>query len=236
MNGKRVVLPAAVGLGWITALGVPAEVRAEEPPKVQVPQPGVPEIVTLEGKYIRVAYNNEGYVILGYRLANSSVGEEWMLLEVGLALRQGVPSCTLTRDAVSIETPDGKTIPLATEDEYRRANLAALEARAKVQTDSINYFPPNARAGCRIGFFADLDQRAVGWDQFELSNQSGCLGRLFFQVPGGIQYGQHWLRVKFAQGVIKVPFRILTKEEDKLLQKNFKEIKKQVDEAFQKKD
>lgn len=236
MKGKRVVLLAAVGLASIGALGVPGDVRAGEPPKVQVPQPGVPEIMTLEGQYIRVAYNNEGYVILGYRVANDSVGEEWMLLEVGMTLRQGVPSYTLTRDAVSIETPDGKTIPLATEGEYRNASLAALQARAKVQRDTINYFPPNAHQACRLGFFADLDQRAVGWDQVELSNQLGCLGRLYFRVPGGIQYGQHWLAVKFAQGVIKVPFRILTKEEDKLLQKNFKDIKKQVDEAFRKKD
>ena len=236
MNGKRVVQLAAVVLASIGALAVPCDLRAEEPPKVQVPQPGVPEIVTLEGKYIRVAYNNEGYVILGYRLANSSVGEEWMLLEVGLALRQGVPSCTLTRDAVSLEVPDGKTIPLATEDEYRKANLAALDARAKVQSDKISYFPPNVHVACRIGFFADLDQRAVGWDQVELSNQSGCLGRLFFKVPGGIQYGQHWLNVKFAQGAIRVPFRILTKEEDKLLQKHFKSIKKQVDDAFRKEE
>ena len=236
MSGKRVVLLAAVGLASIGAFGVPGDVRAEEPPQVQVPQPGVPEIMTLEGKYIRIAYNNEGYVILGYRLANSLVGEEWMLLEVGMALREGVPSHTLTRDAVSIETPDGKTIPLATEDEYRKANLEALVARTKVQSDKINYFPPNAHQGCRIGFFADLDQRAVGWDQFELTNQSGCLGRLFFQVPGGIHYGQHWLNVKFAQTLIRVPFRILTKEEDKLLQKHYKAIKKQVDEAFRKKN
>ena len=34
------------------------------------------------------------------------------------------------------------------------------------------------------------------------------------------------------KSVIRVPFRILTKEEDKLLDKNYKDIKKQVDEAF----
>jgi len=31
---------------------------------------------------------------------------------------------------------------------------------------------------------------------------------------------------------LRVPFRILTKDEQKLLSKNFKSIKKQVDEAF----
>jgi hypothetical protein len=38
--------------------------------------------------------------------------------------------------------------------------------------------------------------------------------------------------VKFAKSVVRAPFRILTKEEDKLLDKNYKDIKKQVDEAF----
>ena len=31
---------------------------------------------------------------------------------------------------------------------------------------------------------------------------------------------------------IRVPFRILTKDEEKFLDKNYKDIKKQVDEAF----
>ena len=54
-------------------------------------------------------------------------------------------------------------------------------------------------------------------------------------MPGGITYGQHWLNVKFEKSQVRVPFRVLTKEEDKMLDKNFKDIKKQVDEAFKKK-
>ena len=202
---------------------------------MQIPQPGVPQIMTMEGRYVRAAYNNEGYVILGYRLVNLSVGEEWMLLEVGVTLREGVPDYDLTRDAVSLETPDGKTIPLPSVEEYRKANLRALQNREKVQRDSINYFPPNAHRACRIGFFADLDQRALPWDEVELSDQRACLGRFYFPVPGGITYGQHWLNVKFAKSLVRVPFRVLTKEEDKLLEKNYGDIKKQVDEAFKKK-
>jgi hypothetical protein len=38
--------------------------------------------------------------------------------------------------------------------------------------------------------------------------------------------------VKFKDSVIRVPFRILTKEEDKLLDKHFKDFQKQVKEAF----
>jgi hypothetical protein len=219
----------------LVAFGVPgAALRAQsqEKPKVALPQPGVPEIVTLEGMYVRAAYNNEGYAILGYRLANSSVGEPWMLLEVGITVRDGVPNHTLTRDALSLDTPDGKTIPLASVEDYRKGNMRALENRAKVVKDSINYFPPGATRGCRIGFFSQTEDRAMAWDQVELSNNRACVGRLFFQVPGGIAHGQHFLNVKFAQSVIRVPFRILTKDEESLLDKNFKDIRKQVEEAF----
>jgi hypothetical protein len=66
----------------------------------------------------------------------------------------------------------------------------------------------------------------------ELSNTRACLGRMFFEVPGGIQYGQYWLNVKFAKSLVRVPFRVFTKEENKTVEKHFDDIKKQVDAAF----
>jgi hypothetical protein len=235
MREKRFRTLAVVGLISTLPLLSPGAAPAQEPPKVQIPQPGVPQIMTMEGRYVRIAYNNEGYVTLGYKLANLSVGEPWMLLEVGVALRDDVPSYDLTRGAVSLETPDGKTVPLPSIAEYRQVNLAALRAREKVQRDSINYFPPNASRACSIQFFTDTDSRAMAWDKVELTDQRACLGRLYFPVAGGITYGQHWLNVKFAKSLVRVPFRILTKEEEKLLDKNYNDIKKQVDEAFKKK-
>jgi hypothetical protein len=226
---------ALVGLILLGPLAAPAGAQAQQKPTVQIPQPGVPQIMTLEGAYVRAAYNNEGYAILGYRLANQNVGEQMMLLEFGVTLREGVKSYTLTRDALSIETPDGKTIPLMSTIDYRKADLRALERQATVIKDSINYFPPSASRGCRVGFFAELGSPAMDYDQVELTPQRACLGRLIFQVPGGIKYGQHWLNVKFRDSLVRVPFRILTKEEDQLLSKNFKDIRKQVEDAFKKK-
>jgi hypothetical protein len=233
MNRKRLLSSAfVVSSTWL--LAAPGGVHAQEPPKVQIPQPGVPQIMTMEGQYVRVAYNNEGYAILGYKLANLSVGEPWMLLEVGLALRDGVPDYDLTRKDLSLDTPDGKTIPLPTTEEFRKVNLSALQMREKVQRDSINYFPPNAHRACSIQFFPDPTGPAMPWDKVEMNDQRACLGRLYFPVPGGIAYGQYWLNVKFAKTTIRVPFRILTKEEDKIFDKNYKDIKKQVEEAFKK--
>jgi hypothetical protein len=230
---KKEALLSLAAVGVLAAW--PLAAAAQDKPKIEIPQPGVPQIMTLEGRYVRVAYNNEGYAILGYKLANLCVGEPWMLLEVGFALREGMPDYVMPRDAVSLTTPDGKTIPLPSTEEYRKVNLASLQQRERVQRDSINYFPPNAYRACTIQFFTDLDQRAMPWDEVELTNQRACLGRLYFPIPGGIAYGQHWLNVKFAKSTIRVPFRILTKDEDKFLDKNYRDIEKQVEEAFKKK-
>ncbi len=230
MNSRLLALPFAAALISGVAL-VPA--RAQQAP-VKVPNPGVPQIMTLEDAFVRVAYNNEGYVSLGYRLANASVGQEWMLLEIGATLRQGKPNYTLKRGSITVQTPEGQTLLLPSNNDYRQADLRALENRSTVLRDDIGYFPPEASAACRLGFFAEQSSRAVAYDEVELSWQRGCLGRLYFKVPGGIQYGQHWLNVQFKDSLVRVPFRIVTKEEEQVLSKTWKDIKKQVDEAFRK--
>jgi len=134
--------------------------------------------------------------------------------------------------STTLEVPGGTTIPLASNADYNGANLRALEKRSEVMRDSINYFPPMANQACRIGFFADLGSRAMAYDQVDISSRRACIGRLYFLIPGGITYGQYFLNVKFENSLIRVPFRVFTKEEEKLLSKNYKSIKKQVDEAF----
>src|SRR3954466_12720195 len=119
-----------VGVAVLSPLHGRGEAQAQNPPTVQIPDPKVPQIMTMEGKFVRAAYNNEGYVILGYQLANRSLGEEWMLLEFGLPLLDGVPNYTFTRSALSLDTPDGKTLPLPTIMEHREANTSSLENRA----------------------------------------------------------------------------------------------------------
>ena len=205
--------------------------QAKQVPQVKIPEAGVPQVMTIEGSFVRAAYNNEGYVILGYKTANMSLGDEWLLLEVGATMRDGNPNYKLTREALSLDTPGGK-VTLPSVEDYRKANLSALNRRADVSRDSINYFPPMASQACRIGFFSELSDRPMSWDEVELSNTRACLGRIYFKVPGGIQYGQHFLNVQFKNTLVRVPFRIFTKEEEKTLNKNYKDIRKQIQEAF----
>ena len=68
-----------------------------QPPQIQIPNPGVPQAMTIEGSFVRGAYNNEAYAILGYQLANASVGGEWMLLEFGTTMKAS--KTTVTKNA-----------------------------------------------------------------------------------------------------------------------------------------
>src|SRR5687767_13735094 len=71
---------------------------SQDKPKVEVaiPNPGVPEIMTIEGKFVRAAYNNEGYVIIGYQVSNRSIGDEWMMIDMGSSLLNNTPEYELT--------------------------------------------------------------------------------------------------------------------------------------------
>ena len=232
-QGRRVA--EAIAALLLMAL-VGGGVASGQAPKVTPPQPTVPEVFTLQGQYVRIAYNNEGFATLGYRMAQDQIGKEWMLLLVGITLRKPTPDYRLTRGALSITTPDGKTIALATQKEYSDGMGAVrnLTQRAKVIRDSIDYFPLEADQACSIQFFADFGGAGhqLAFDEVELSWHRACLGRLFFKVPGGIQIGQHWLNIHFANSSVQVPFRTLTKEEEKQLEKYWQDIKKQHEAAL----
>ncbi len=235
---KRIVpLPAFLLLLPVAALAFSGVAAAQEPAtalsSVKAPEPTVPERITLQGEFVRTAYNNEGFVNLGYRIANGSLGEDWMYLQVGLCLQDGMKYQTLKREAFSLRTPDGKTIPLATQKEYGEAlGLAALNQRAKAQKDSLNYFPPGVTRANAFQFYADLGRgSAVSFDQVDVADNRASFGRLFFRIPGGIQPGLHWLVVKFASSEVHVPFRIFTKEQEKEFRKTWESFKKEFDAA-----
>ena len=196
----------------VVGLAAVASVHARGQQPVQIPQPGVPQIMTLEGKFVRAAYNNEGYVILGYQIANRTIGETWIMLDVGIALMEKTEDYTLKRESFSLDTPDG-TLPLPSIAEYRDASsiVQPLQNRLKVQRDSINYFPPWVNGANRLGFFSDLGSRAMPWDQADVTRSRACLGQLYFHIPGGTKFGQylaeHQVRAECRARAIPPPHR-----------------------------
>ncbi len=228
-NKVRNALLLAGGLASWPALAVaaPAHSRGQAPPVVNASATAEPETFTVHGKFVRAAHNDEGYVVLGYQPANRSIGSEWMLLEVGMTLLGDAPPYTMTRDAISLETPDGGTIPLATVNEQRAGGTQGLQQKADLQRDSIDYFPQSARQRCYFLFFSELGWPLMPFDEFDLEPIRACWGRLYFHVPAGITYGRYWLKVRFAHSVVRVPFTIMTPTEEHRLQETLREARKQ---------
>lgn len=185
----------------------------------------------VEGTFVRTAENSEGWVVLGYRAANGAVGKEWVFFDIGMTVQRGVKSQKITRDDIKLVTPKHDVINMATQEEYSKAagSLAAMENEANLMHDSIDYFPPAASQPCRIGFFTDQSQpmRGPAFDEVELSSNRACLGRVYFQVPGGIQLGNYNVDVHFADSIVKVPVEIMTKEQAKDFDKKWKEAEKE---------
>jgi len=189
--------------------------------------------VGIPGKFIRTASNDRGWVTLGYRLANTTVGEEWMLLEVVFAVPRGAPEVTITRSDIVLVTPDSKAVPLASQKEFQEASyLRALNNRLKSTRDSINYGPTSGGRSRPLNFFGDPAMPgtgALGKNEISVSQNLSATGRIYFHVPGGIQYGFHNLDVDFGDSRIKVPFDIFTKESEKEFEKKLKELNKKKD-------
>jgi hypothetical protein len=230
-------LTALVSALAFLVLAAPAPLAAQAQPKgslegLTAPKPDVPEIFTLAGAYVRMAYNNEGYAVIGYRMVQEEVGNPWALISVGVTLRGNTKPYTMPRAAFSLQTPDGKTLPLPTQQEYMKADVRALNMRAQKFNDNINYFPAGANRPCPIKFFANLEGPTLSFDTVDLTTERDCLGRLYFNIPGGIQVGQYFLNVKFAGSSLQVPFRVFTKEQAKDFAKQWEDLKKTHDESY----
>lgn len=188
------------------------------------------EQVGIEGTFVRVATNDEGWVVVGYRIANDSVGEEWMLLDVGMTLTGKGAVHTVARDDIKLVTPGGQVLSLPTQEEFEkvRGSLMALVKRAAMVGDSINYFPSAADRPCSLRLFTEPGFRGpvLSQDEVDLDSNSACVGRIYFQVPGGIQLGNYNLDVKFASSIVKVPMEIMTEERAKEFTKQWKEAEK----------
>jgi hypothetical protein len=227
---SRFVVAAACAVAMSALLVASPQQKTPFP----VPDPQNAQITTLEDQYVRVAYNNEGYVILGYRLTQELIGKEWVRIEVGTTLRDGKPRYSLKRSDITLDLPGGKQVSLPPNAEFQNVDLRAIENQAKVVNDAINYFPPSVRGTQPLSFFAEPMGGQRAYDSIDIDSTRAVMGRLYFKIPGGLQMGQHFLNVQFATSKVRVPFRIFTKEEQKVIQKNWKDIKKQVEEAFKK--
>lgn len=147
----------------------------------------------------------ELWTVLGYRFATSQIGDEWMILEVSLSTPGGQVA-RVTREDVSLRTPKGDTLALPTQKEFSEAygSLRSTIAKADIDRDPLNYFPPD-REPCDVRFFV-TPGAGVSFDEVVMNDRRACVGRLFFSVPGGIQAGRWVFGIDLPESEIRIPF------------------------------
>jgi len=157
------------------------------------------------GQYVLKQFGPELWTLLGYRFANSQLGDEWMILEIGLSSPNG-QSAKVAREDIFLLSPSGNRIPLATQRQFNEAwgSLRSTIEKANVNRDPLEYFPPS-RIECAIQFFVTPGQ-GVSFDEVTLNDRRGCFGRLFIDVPGGIQAGRWILGIDLEESEIRIPF------------------------------
>ncbi len=165
--------------------------------------PGVERL----GQYILKQYGPELWTVLAYRFANSQLGDEWMILEVGFS-SPGGQNATVKRENIFLRTPAGDTIQLPSQKEFNKAYgaLRPVIAKANVDRDPLDYFPPS-RIECSVQFYVSPGG-GVSFDEVTVNDRRGCFGRLYVNIPGGIQAGRWTFGVDLEESEIRIPFEL----------------------------
>ncbi len=157
------------------------------------------------GQYVLMNKGPEAEVAIGYRHAEKSLGSEWLLLEAAMTSPPG-QTARIQRENVSVKTPSGSIIPLASQREFTLdyGTLQPFIRRADVVRDPMDYWPPR-KDTCAIRFFTEPGA-GVSFDEVTVNDFRACQGRLFFKIPGGVQAGRYVLTIDLEESEIRIPF------------------------------
>jgi len=158
------------------------------------------------GQYILMNKGPEAEVVVGYRHAENNLGSEWLLLEMAVSSPAG-QTARIKRENVSVKTPAGLTVPLATQREFGQAYATSLRPFVKaadVVRDPMDYWPPRKQQ-CPIQFFVPPGE-GVSFDEVSVNDFRACEGRFFFNIPGGVQTGRYVLTIDLQESEIRIPF------------------------------
>ena len=185
----------AASLVLVAVMGVMACSSAEP-----TDDPGVDRM----GKFILMSKGPEAEVVVGYRYAQQTLGSEWLLLEIAMTSPPN-QTARILRSNVSIKTPAGNVVPMATQPEFNEAfrGLQAYIRAADVVRDPMDYWPQR-KQNCAIRFFVAPGE-GVAFDEVTVNDFRACQGRFFFKIPGGVQPGRYVLTIDLEESEIRVP-------------------------------
>ena len=197
MNPIRLLKTAALAVG-LAAIALTGCSSAQP-----TADPGVDRL----GRYLLMNKGPEAEVLIGYRHAERNLGTEWLMIEVAVTSPPG-QSATIKRENVSVRTPAGATVPLATQREFNQAyaGLQGFLRAASVARDPMDYWPPR-KEDCPIQFFVSPGG-GVAFDEVTVNDFRACQGRFFFSIPGGVQPGRYVLTIDLEESEVRIPFTL----------------------------
>ena len=117
----------------------------------------VAEGVRRRGDYLFLYDGPELVATVGTHQTGASIGEEWLVLGAQLraASRTGVQ--TIDRSAISVRTPDGRRLPLISQEEFLQSfgKIRTIVRRAEFNTPATLTFEADFRF-CDRWFFTEI--------------------------------------------------------------------------------
>jgi len=159
------------------------------------------------GKYIALYQGPLLECMVDYGFANSNLGDEWMVLNVGVAGTQAADQ-EVRADSISLRTPGGTRIPLPSYEVFAESwgELQGLARRAKIAAQPLD-FTRGDRRWSHMSFQPDPGTAAV-LTAVHVNYRTGASGLLYFPVPGGYQPGRYALAIELVETEVVVPFEL----------------------------
>ncbi len=194
---------ALVPIVMLAAAALFAACSSTSPGKGRTTEPTVDKL----GKTISRYRDPLVEVIVDYKFANLSQGDDWMILNVAVTSSQS-KAIEVRRGHVLVRTPDGRKIPLPPYSDFIAAypEVQSAARRAALASDPID-FTQAGRQTCDLRF-QPLPGTVAALESVFVNMRKICQGLLYFPIQGGIQPGTWEFIIEFEEFDARVPFEI----------------------------
>lgn len=192
IDGKKIPILGLLVVALISLVGCSSAEPTDDP--------GVDRM----GKYMLMNKGPEAETLIGYRYAQQNLGSKWLVLEAAMTSPPN-QTATVKRENVSVTTPAGEIIPLATQKDVNEAwgVLMPIVNAADVVRDPMNYWQPRKKT--LLMRFYVAPGAGVSFDEFSVNDFRVCEGRFLFEIPGGVQAGRYVLTIGLEESEVIIP-------------------------------
>ncbi len=151
-------------------------------------------------------YNGPGIqVAVSWKYARCHPEGRWLLLDTELGSFGG--TIGIPRSDVAVKTPTGEVVPLATQAEFEKGyrELASAIKRDDFVMEHLDYLLKGTPRSLDL-----FRLHGVGWvwPKLWLDPFHNCYGRLYFQLPKGVQKGRYELLIHLPKQDVVIPFTV----------------------------